>query len=106
MRAEVLTLIHIAGAFNWGFRYLPTRLDLTKLPQDGAVARFLASTGPAAIATLFVAAVLPIIQTAIPLPALVGAGAVLATYAATRSVVGATLAGSAAYGAMFALMMP
>lgn len=105
MRTEVLTLILIAGAFTWAFRYLPTRIDLSALPQNGLLARFLASTGPAAIATLFVASILPMAQgTGLPLPVVAGVVAVLGVYAASTSVVGATLAGSAAYGAVLAVL--
>ena len=104
MRGEVWTLIVIVGFCTWAFRYFPTRLDLTALPKTGALARFLASTGPAAIATLFVASVLPLMARGTPLPLMAGVAAVLAVYAAKKSVVGATLAGSAAYGAAYGLM--
>ena len=104
MRVEVWTLIALVGLCNWAFRYLPTRLDLTALPQTGALARFLASTGPAAIATLFAAAILPMISQGMPIPLLAGVAAVLTVYGIGKSVVGATLAGSATYGAMFGLL--
>jgi len=74
------------------------------MKPDGMLSRFLAATGPAAIATLFVASVLPMVQGAVPLPMVVGTLAVIAVYAVSRSVVGATLAGSAAYGAAFAMI--
>lgn len=98
MRAEILTLALIVGGFTWAFRFFPTKLDLSAMAPDGFLARFLAATGPAAIATLFVASVLPMVQSAMPLPLMAGTVAVLAVFAVARSVVGATLAGSAGYG--------
>lgn len=98
MRAEILTLALIVGTFTWAFRFLPTRADLSAMPKGGPLARFLAATGPAAIATLFTASALPYLQGGLPVPLLCGTVAVLACYAASRSVVGATMAGSAAYG--------
>lgn len=98
MRAEILTLALIVGACTWSFRFFPTRADLSALPQDGWLARFLAATGPAAIATLFTASALPMVQGGVPLPLALGTGAVLAVFALTRSVVGATMAGAAGYG--------
>ena len=98
MRAEILTLALIVGGFTWAFRFFPTKLDLSTMAPDGLLARFLAATGPAAIATLFTASVLPMVQGGVPVPLVLGTIAVLAVYAASRSVVGATLAGSAGYG--------
>lgn len=98
MRAELLTLALVVGAFTWAFRFFPTKLDVSAMKPDGVLARFLASTGPAAIATLFVASVLPMLQQGLPVPLIAGTVAVLAVFAASRSVVGATLAGSAGYG--------
>lgn len=106
MRLEVLTLALIVGAFTWAFRYLPTRADISRLPQGGPLARFLAATGPAAIATLFTASVVPFVQGGMPLPLGLGSIAVLAVFGATRSVVGATMAGSAAYGLGVWLLSP
>lgn len=98
MRAETLTLALLVGAFTWAFRYFPTRIDLSALPQGGWLSRFLAATGPAAIATLFTASALPLAQVGLPVPLALGTVAVLAVFVASRSVVGATLAGSAGYG--------
>ena len=98
MRADVLTLALIVGAFTWAFRFFPTRADLSAMAQDGPLARFLAATGPAAIATLFTASVLPFVQGGMPVPLGFGTVAVLAVFAASRSVVAATMAGSVAYG--------
>lgn len=104
MRAEILSLALMVGAFTWAFRVLPTRADLSAIPEGGLLSRLLAATGPAAIATLFTASVLPMLRGGVPLPLAAGTAAVLAVFAATRSVVGATLAGSVAYGALFALV--
>lgn len=98
MRVEILVLAVIVGAFTWAFRYFPTRADLSALPHGGALARFLAATGPAAIATLFTASILPYLDGGLPVPLIVGTAAVLAAFGVTRSVVGATMAGSVAYG--------
>lgn len=100
MRTEVLLLALIVGACTWGFRYLPLRADLRDMPPDGPLARFLAATGPAAIATLFVAEVLPLLRAPLGDQAPLAAGlvAVLAVFAWRRSVVLATLAGAAAFG--------
>lgn len=98
MRVEILALALIVGALTWAFRYLPTRADTSRLPEGGPLARFLAATGPAAIATLFTASALPLVQGGLPVPLSFGTLAVLAVFAVSRSVVGATMAGSAAYG--------
>lgn len=104
MRAEILLLALAVGACTWAFRVLPTRADLSALPQGGWLSRFLAATGPAAIATLFTASALPMVQGGAPVPLLAGVAAVLAVFGLTRSVVGATLAGSAGYALAFAVL--
>lgn len=101
MRVEILILALIVGACTWAFRYFPTKANLSAIPPDGLLSRFLAATGPAAIATLFVASALPMLGGGAKLPLVCGVAAVGAVYAITRSVVGATLAGSAAYGLVF-----
>jgi branched-subunit amino acid transport protein len=101
MRAEILALALIVGACTWAFRYFPTKANLSAIPPDGILSRFLAATGPAAIATLFVASALPMLGEGAKLPLLAGVAAVVGVYAATRSVVGATLAGSSVYGLVF-----
>jgi hypothetical protein len=74
----------------------------------GAVGRFLTATGPAAVATLFVASMLSFdlgtLRAVLPLVA--GTAAVLAGFAATRSVAVATIAGAAGHGLAFALAGP
>lgn len=103
MNLGLLIMALCVGLVTWGFRFGPTRLDLSSLPTDGWLARFLASTGPAAIATLFVASILPIVHGlgGQNLPLSFGIASVLVIYALARSVVMATLAGSFAYGVVF-----
>lgn len=105
MTADILVIAVLAGAANWVFRVVPTRMDFAVFPPGGRLARFLAATGPAAICTLFVASILPELY---PVPPHIvsltfGLGTVGATFAAFRSVAGATLAGAVAYGLVFAL---
>ena len=105
MRSEVLLLALITGACTWAFRYLPLRLDLSDLKPDSVLSRFLAATGPAAIATLFVAEVMPYLQTPLTgqAPLVLGILAVLAGFAASRSAVLATMAGAVVFGVVSAL---
>lgn len=103
MRGEVVVLALIVGLANYAFRYGPIRMGWGAGQATGRMARFLAATGPAAIATLVVASVLPMVGAA-RLPLVAGIGAVLAVWVWRRSVVLATLAGSLAYGAVFALV--
>lgn len=98
MRSEVLALALIVGGCNWLFRYGPLRADLSGLKGTGPLARFLAATGPAAIATLFVASVLPELQLGAQPQLFAGVAAVLGVFFVSRSVVLATLAGAAGYG--------
>lgn len=102
MRGEILILALVVGVFTWAFRFFPTRADLTALPAGGWLSRFLAATGPAAIATLFTASALPLVQGGAPLPLVAGTLAVVGLFALTRSVVAATLAGGLVYGLVFA----
>ena len=105
MRAEILILALIVGACTWAFRALPTRADLSALPERGLLSRLMAATGPAAIATLVAASALPLLSSGAPVPLMAGTLAVLAVFAASRSVVGATMAGALAYGIAFALLI-
>jgi branched-subunit amino acid transport protein AzlD len=99
MRAEVLTLALAVRALTWAFRYLPLRMSLHAVRPDTALGRFLAATGPAAIATLFVAAVLPYVRGGgVQVPLIAGVAAVLGVYFWRKSVVLATLAGAVMFG--------
>ena len=98
MRLEVLALCLIAGGLTYLWRWLPIRMDLGGMGTRGWVARILAATGPAAIGTLFVAEMLPIVTSGAFGPPAAGVVAVLAVWFARRSVVAATLAGALAAG--------
>ena len=100
MRFDVLELALIAGVLTYLWRFLPLRVNLRDLPPGGYLSRFLASTGPAAIATLFVAEMLPVLHATLPQQgrALLGVLGVLLAYAWRRSVVFATLAGAVVCG--------
>lgn len=100
MRADVLEVALIAGVLTYLWRYLPLRANLTDMPPNGLLARFLAATGPATIATLFVAEMLPLLHTSLgrQSAAAIGVLAVLLAYRWRKSVVFATLAGALACG--------
>lgn len=106
MRVEILVLALMVGAANWAFRYGPLRLSRGLGQGDGPLARFLAATGPAAIATLVVASVWPLLMAGPRdlIQTLAGIAVILALWLWRRSVVLSTLGGSAAYAAMGALL--
>ncbi|NGM45180.1 hypothetical protein G5B31_06480 [Rhodobacter sp. SGA-6-6] len=103
MSADLVILALLAGAANWAFRALPVLLMKREARPGGVAARFLASTGPAAIATLFVASVLPqlwpVPRDLWPLAA--GVAATVLAFLPRRSVVAGTLCGAAGYAAAF-----
>lgn len=106
MNLDLLAMAALAGAANWGFRALPTLLMRREPHPGGAMSRFLSATGPAAIATLVVASVLPQLYP-VPrdlIPLALGTAATVLAFLPRRSVVAATLAGAAAYGAAFAVL--
>ena len=100
MNWELLAVALLAGAANWAFRVLPTLVRTDRLPAGGWLERFPAATGPAAIGTLFVASILPLVsmEAAKLLPAITGTLSVLGGFMLYRSVVVATLAGAIVYG--------
>lgn len=100
MSWELLTVAVMAGLANWAFRALPILARMDRMSVGGRLGRFLSATGPAAIATLFVASILPALSAdaARLAPVVIGTAAVLATWIARRSVVLATLAGAVAHG--------
>jgi branched-subunit amino acid transport protein len=106
MNWELLTVALLAGAANWAFRALPILARMDRMAVGGWLGRFLSSTGPAAIATLFVASILPALTPDVArlAPVLTGTVAVLATWIARRSVVLSTLAGAVAHGLTVWLM--
>jgi branched-subunit amino acid transport protein len=106
MNPELLAMALIAGAANWAFRVLPTLARTDRLAPGGWLERFLAATGPAAIGTLFVASILPMLADDLTtlLPGIAGTLSVVAVYFGRRSVVAATLAGAVAHGLAFWLL--
>lgn len=106
MNPELVLMAVLAGVANWAFRTLPVLLVKSGARPGGPMGRFLAATGPAAIATLAVASVLPQLlpmpQDLLPLAA--GTAATVLAFLPRRSVVVATLAGAAGYGLAFALV--
>lgn len=100
MNWELLAVAVMAGAANWVFRVLPTLARTDRFAPGGILERFLSATGPAAIATLFVAAIVPALTPDLMrlLPVILGTIAVLAVWLASRSVVAATLAGAVTNG--------
>lgn len=106
MNTNLIYVALIAGGATWAFRVLPILLMRGDMKPTGLFARFLATTGPAAIATLFVASILPQLYPA-PRelgPLAVGIIATVVAFLPQRSVVFATLSGAVAYGAAFALL--
>ncbi len=99
MRRDLLLMALAVGVATWGFRFLPTRLRLSEMREDGLLSRFLAATGPAAIAALCMASGLPMMRGGGEIvPLILGTAAVLAVFWWQRSVVAATLAGAAGFG--------
>ena len=100
MNWNLLTVALLAGVANWAFRALPVMARTDRLAAGGWLERFLSATGPAAIATLFVASILPALtpDMAKLLPVATGTLAVLALWLIRRSVVLATIAGAVAHG--------
>ena len=100
MNRDLLILAFAVGAANWAFRALPVILRSDRMATAPWLERFLASTGPAAIATLFVASILPALSPDLAklAPLALGTLAVLGVWAVRKSVVLATLAGALAHG--------
>jgi branched-subunit amino acid transport protein AzlD len=100
MNWELLTVACIAGVANWCFRALPILARTGRTAAGGWLGRFLSSTGPAAIGTLFVASILPALTLDMPrlLPVITGTLAVLGVFFLRKSVVLATLAGALIHG--------
>ncbi|KAF0113193.1 MAG: hypothetical protein FD150_2126 [Rhodobacteraceae bacterium] len=100
MNWDLFIVAIMAGAANWAFRALPILARTDQIATGGWLERFLSATGPAAVATLFTASILPALSPDLLrlLPVITGTLAVLATYFARRSVVLATLAGALVHG--------
>lgn len=106
MNTEFVIVTVLVGLGTWLLRYLPTRFMRGTGDPQAPLSRFLAATGPAAIAALYVGAVIPLLSIELDdiAPLLSGSGAVVAVYLWRRDVTLATLGGALAYGAVFALI--
>ena len=100
MNWDLFAVACLAGVANWAFRALPIMTRTDRIATVGWLERSLSATGPAAIATLFVASILPALSPDLLrlLPVVTGTLAVLATYLVRRSAVLATLAGAFVHG--------
>ncbi|OYX23620.1 MAG: hypothetical protein B7Z10_10765 [Rhodobacterales bacterium 32-66-7] len=106
MTWQLFVMALLAGAANWAFRALPILLRRERTATPGWVERSLAAIGPAAIATLCVASLLPMLSSDLLAlaPVIGGTLAVVGTYLARPSVVLATLAGAVVHGGMVWLL--
>ena len=106
MNWDLLVVALATGAANWVFRALPILTHSNRETADGPFQRFLSATGPAAIATLFVASVLPALSPDLDrlLPTATGTLAVLGIWRLRTSVVLATLGGALVHGLTVWLM--
>ena len=106
MRTELIIVALATGLGTWLFRFLPTQFRIPTGRGDGWLARLLESVGPAAIATLLIAGLLPALTTPDPQLAALIAGTltVVVTFVITRGVALPTLLGACAYGLAFALV--
>jgi branched-subunit amino acid transport protein AzlD len=105
--STTLVLVTVAvGLGTWLFRFLPTKLELAKDGSDSLLNRFFGSTGPAAIATMFVVSIVPTLRddVATILPTLCATAAIAISFFWRRSVAIATLVGAGVYGVTFGLL--
>lgn len=104
MNTDLIIVAGVVGLGTWLFRFLPTRLrrSSANVRLTGAME----GIGPAAIATLCIASVLPELAPGAPDRSIVllGCAATGLAFAAKRNVVLATLAGALAYGIAFAFL--
>lgn len=105
MRTELVLVALIVGLGTWLFRFLPTRLGGRPGLRSPRLTAAMESIGPAAIATLFIASVLPGLAPGAGGRALIliGCAATLLAFRIRRNIVLATMAGTVAYGVAFAL---
>ncbi|WP_404400345.1 AzlD domain-containing protein [Pelagibacterium halotolerans] len=106
MNIDLVIITLIVGIGTWVFRVLPTKIDLSAGNPGGPVSRFLAATGPAAIAALFAVSFLPMLEPDITVlaPIAVGIAATVAGFIFKRDVALATFIGAIAYGIAYALI--
>ncbi|SDG25028.1 AzlD domain-containing protein [Pelagibacterium luteolum] len=106
MNTELIIVTLLVGLGTYLIRFLPTFFMRGTGNPQAPLSRFLAATGPAAIAALYVGAVLPMLSPdlAAIAPLLLGSIAVVAIYLWRRDVTIATLGGALVYGVVFALL--
>lgn len=106
MNTEFLLITVLVGLGTWMLRYLPTRFMRGTGDPQAPLSRFLSATGPAAIAALYVGAILPMLSPDLGAiaPLLAGSGAVVALYLWRRDISIATVGGAIVYGIVFALV--
>lgn len=99
MSVDFLLLVGCVGFTTWAFRYLPIALSKQGHSNSGKMEPFFQSIGPAAIAALFTASVLPGAGF-IPTDMILASLGVIAVYGWKKSVVLATMTGSFVYGGL------
>ena len=106
MRAELLTLALIVGALTWVFRFFPIQFGLGRKAQATRLGAFFGAIAPSAIATLFIASILPLLghDGVKNLPLLGGIAGVVGIYWWKNSTIYATVAGAATFGLIFGLI--
>ena len=106
MNTEFLIITLLVGLGTWMLRFLPTRFMRGTGDPDAPLSRFLSATGPAAIAALYVGAILPMVSPDFQAiaPLVLGSAAVVAIYFWRRDVSLATLGGAIVYGIVFAMV--
>ncbi|WP_332712836.1 AzlD domain-containing protein [Pelagibacterium mangrovi] len=106
MNTEFIIITVLVGLGTWMLRYLPTCFMRGTGNPRAPLSRFLAATGPAAIAALYVGAVLPMLSPDLRAiaPLLLGSAAVVLFYLWRRDISIATVGGAIVYGIVFALV--
>ncbi|WP_417578649.1 AzlD domain-containing protein [Pelagibacterium sp.] len=106
MNSEFLIITILVGLGTWLLRFLPTRFMRGTGDPNAPLSRFLSATGPAAIAALYIGAIIPMIapQFQAIAPLVLGSGAVVAIYFWRHDVSLATLGGAIVYGLVFAIV--
>lgn len=106
MRTELVIVAVVVGVGTWLFRFLPTRLRGIPEVRSPRLTRAMESIGPAAIATLFIASVLPDL-----IPGaqdrsliLIGCATTALAFLLKRNIVLATMAGTVAYGVAYGVL--
>lgn len=106
MNTEFLIITVLVGLGTWMLRFLPTRFMRGTGDPEAPLSRFLSATGPAAIAALYVGAILPMLSPELEAiaPLVLGSAAVAGIYFWRRDVSLATLGGAIVYGLVFAMV--